>query len=487
MRGKDLLEKIELADDKYIAESAEYKKKDKKNVWKILSIAAAIALVLAAIPVTLLIMKNDTATPGDNAEREWHHGVKDGETGIADHTGEAETDDQTEKDVQTEHIDQTETNTTENIETEPPVEIPPEVDMPVFDNPVYTASQISDIASFKTYEASTNQYRTVYAPSVKELDYLCQPVPDSDKTAIYERLYPENVLNKETAYAFINKSVNEVFGRLGSVVPEYTVIDLSSEPALHKNGYEARISTENHFIYVTSDERSEHVSIYTGFGSDERIILDGRTLSVDQSKTDEEIKESLKDTQALLCEIFGACLPDIRIYRQYASDGLGCGSLYVYFCNAEKNKVDLQTAIVSDYILLEFMNTKNHDGAIVSDSLLERVNLTYYHFRSSPDSLLAVKDEVRLISLEEAEALLYNGCVFGGHMCPLCMAAQAKISFYKYDKVGLVYFSGIPFYAFFKDMGTEYGGKKVYAETFVCAVEVSGYEEYFESQKAYHS
>ena len=45
---------------------------------------------------------------------------------------------------------------------------------------------------------------------------------------------------------------------------------------------------------------------------------------------------------------------------------------------------------------------------------------------------------------------------------------------------------GIPFYAFYKNIGTSANGNTIYAKTYVPAIQVSGYEEYFESQKDNH-
>jgi hypothetical protein len=103
------------------------------------------------------------------------------------------------------------------------------------------------------------------------------------------------------------------------------------------------------------------------------------------------------------------------------------------------------------------------------------------------------------ISLEEAEALLYNGYVFGGHSCPLCMAEQEKVDFEGYDFVSMEYLfryyynadrevpsTGIPFYAFYKKIGTAPNGNLIYAKTYVPAIPVSGYTEYFEKQKENH-
>jgi hypothetical protein len=98
-----------------------------------------------------------------------------------------------------------------------------------------------------------------------------------------------------------------------------------------------------------------------------------------------------------------------------------------------------------------------------------------------------------MISLKKAEELLCKGYVFGGHSCPICMSEQSPVDFEEYDYVNLEYVRGyneyselIPFYAFYKYIGDDSGGNKVFAKTYVPAIEVSGYEEYFESQAKYH-
>ena len=98
----------------------------------------------------------------------------------------------------------------------------------------------------------------------------------------------------------------------------------------------------------------------------------------------------------------------------------------------------------------------------------------------------------KMLTLEEAEKLLEKGYVFGGHSCPLCMAAQPEVDFSDYTFVDVEYVSDengkicIPFYAFYKRIGENEYGIDTYAKTYVPAVQVSGYEEYFESQKDNH-
>ena len=75
------------------------------------------------------------------------------------------------------------------------------------------------------------------------------------------------------------------------------------------------------------------------------------------------------------------------------------------------------------------------------------------------------------------------------------MQMQDKVSFEGYDCVDIEYIYdddesptiAIPFYAFYKNIGTAKSGNIIYAKTLVCAIELLGYDEYFESQIKNHS
>ena len=149
--------------------------------------------------------------------------------------------------------------------------------------------------------------------------------------------------------------------------------------------------------------------------------------------------------------------------------------------------------VPEEYICISFDNYSNYAGDTVSDGILTKAVIYYSKARDNSDEYsLAAK--IKTISLQEAEALLYKGYVFGGHSCPLCMAMQDKISFEDYDYVDIQYVFGydyaldkptfsLPFYAFYKKIGTSENGNSIYAQTYVSAVKVSGYDEYFEDQK----
>ncbi len=136
----------------------------------------------------------------------------------------------------------------------------------------------------------------------------------------------------------------------------------------------------------------------------------------------------------------------------------------------------------------------NSSSETVSTDIIDKCSITYYSCRIPIDEYYTVEAKCKLISLETAEELLANGYVFGCHACPICMAAQDKVSFDKYDHVSFEYFGdyfgdparSIPFYVFYKKIGTSENGNIIYAKTYVCAIEVSGLKEYYDAQKDNH-
>ena len=436
MRGKDLLEKIELADDKYIDEASAYKKKSGGRALRISLIAAAAALAVLLPVIFITVAK-----------------LGGGET-------PAVTD--------TERTDTTSSGT----------------DIPV--DHVYTAQEIADKTSLKTLEGGTKIYTTMYAPSLDGLDYNCQPVPASDTVGIYERRI-DGTANESEAKAFIDKYLPAVCKNLG-VSANY---EIRYEEFSGSESYEANIDYEgekNYYIVASSNSTCDGISFSRYYDDYELIKFGGVDISVDRRQTDKEMISSLKPLRVLLCDLFDVDLPDIYIIRNYADyPETDMSSLTVYIYDKTKNVADIRSNIYSDCIVLYFRNYRMTDSSIVSYGVLNNATVRFYHYKKPAEEIYVKTADARLISIEEAEELLHKGYVFGGHACPRCMAAHQEVSFDEYDKVGLTYFNGIPFYAFYKDIGkANYNDNRAYAKTLVCAIEVSGYEEYFESQKAYH-
>jgi hypothetical protein len=97
-----------------------------------------------------------------------------------------------------------------------------------------------------------------------------------------------------------------------------------------------------------------------------------------------------------------------------------------------------------------------------------------------------------MLSLEEAEAMLQKGQIFGFHACELCKDESSYLDFSDYQAAEFVYKSTgdaglLPFYAFYKALGKADNGNERYAVAYVPAFAVSDLDEYFESQKEYHT
>ena len=424
---------MELADDKYIEETSEYKKRNGGRALRISLIAAAIALAVL-LPVIFI-----TAAK-----------LGGGET-------PAVTD--------TERTDTTSSGT----------------GIPGPGNHVYTAQEIADITSLKTLEGGTKIYTTMYAPSLESLNYNCLPMPNTETVGIYERRVDRTgAVNESEAKSFINKYLPATLKSLG-ISAEYSInhsefTDYSSE------AYEATVSEGNYMAFAHSNALINSISFLRVYDEYTPIKLGGVDISVDRRQTDEEMISSLQPLRDLLCDLFDVDLPDIYIIRNYADyTETDMSSLTVYIYDKTKNVADIRSNIYSDCIVLYFRNYRQTDA-------LNNVTVTYYRYNKPAEEVYVKTADARLISIKEAEELLHKGYVFGGHACPLCMAAQQEVSFDEYDKVGLVYVDGIPFYAFYKDIGkANYNENRVFARTLVCAIEVTGYKEYFESQKAYHN
>ena len=104
-----------------------------------------------------------------------------------------------------------------------------------------------------------------------------------------------------------------------------------------------------------------------------------------------------------------------------------------------------------------------------------------------------------MLSLAEAEELLYSGYCFFSVLCPNCVPESERIDFHGYDMVAIAYIEknryqkeveglpdAIPFYCFYKNTGETDNGRIEYAKVYVPAIPISGYEEYFSSHSPFH-
>ena len=337
---------------------------------------------------------------------------------------------------------------------------------------------------------ATNAYTTKWTPDPQYL-YI-DPLPESNYLDIYKYCGSKKTLNKKEFSNFFDSIVPRFAKYLNIDSPEY---DLNEYKLGEDNAFMKNIETpEGGYHFGGWQNQKENHFYLRPDLSTKSLKLDGEIVQIDQRLSDEEIIDSLESIKNKLFDIFGVTFSDAKILRGYdVSLAHGVVGINVFFYNKDAHGLNsITNTPVTDFIIIEFDNYKNSEGDIVSDSILkDDIRVRYVKYRTT--SRFKVIAKQKKISLEEAEELLYNGYVFGGHSCPLCMAAQSLISFEDYDYVDFEYVFGengygTPFYAFYKKI-TPYWVESEnvkYAKTYVPAIEVNGYEEYFEAQKQVH-
>ncbi len=356
-------------------------------------------------------------------------------------------------------------------------------EVPILEDGHYSARDIAKLfdSRIQTDGVATNAYTKKFVPDAKYL-YINE-IPDDEYLNLYKYNTVKKELDKQEFKVFVDDILPKVSAAIGVDTPEYKiqVSKVSSE------FLDAQIDITDYYLSLKQRETYSSVTL-SSMRDDDSVYLDGKRIQVDQRLSDEEVINSIESIKQKLFDVFGASFSNVKVIRKYGEHSeYGVEWLYIYFYNENKysfNNTDGHPA--SDYIRISFDNFKNHPGDIVSDSVLTVASVSYIKYRTSYLESYKSFAKAKRISLEEAEELLYKGYVFGGHSCPLCMAAQEKVDFEGYDLVGIEYIGSIPFYAFYKNIGTARNGNIIYAKTFVPAIKVSGYEEYFESQKAYH-
>ena len=288
----------------------------------------------------------------------------------------------------------------------------------------------------------------------------------------------------------------EVFYKI-CVIKNYKNYEITKEKTWdEKTYYEAEIregDTEKsiYFFAINNLLYFKYSNFY-----ERRLEINGGKPSILASDTDEQIKEKLKDTLSFVCASFGKEYSNAKICRYYSQEQLETIRIYLYSPEETVFPPNFSKApMTADYILLTFYTNWGSGtycdwGGSKDEAFLSEVSV--YKAIKPWGEYYGVNAKAKMLTLDDAERLLEKGYVFGGHSCPLCMAAQPEVDFSDYSYVDIEYVyneSGelcIPFYAFYKYIGEAEQGIKTYAKTYVPAIEVSGYEEYFESQKGKH-
>lgn len=367
----------------------------------------------------------------------------------------------------------------------------------------YSAEEIQALFDIRKNDViATSYYTKVYVPSAEDLK-----VPSfltEETIAIYEKKELIKTLDEKEFTDFLDGIVPRLFEQIGETIRPYEIEERISsylgdslDVALNENGQLRKYfvnaeQTKTHHTIILSS----YSQVTNPTGS---ISLGDVNVEVNQAKTDREILKELEVVQEKLFTIFGVEFADAKIVRKY--DGYseyGANWLTVYFYDEEAHPLNkMSETPISDYIRVGFDNFANTSDDILSDTILQDVSIMYRQNRIDVNESYVEREKLKMISLEDAEAMLCKGYVFGGHSCPYCMAEQEAVDFEGYDYVGMTYVTGwddngnetecVPFYVFYKYIELAENGNQTYAKTYVPAIAVSGCEAYFESQKQYHN
>ena len=368
-------------------------------------------------------------------------------------------------------------------------------DVPTWDTAQYSADEIANLFT-KYYDGvSTNAYTKIYVPDSKYL-YIGN-MPDDEYLKLYQHTQIDKELNEVELKAFIDAFLPKLAESLDAPIPQYSIKEYNYSTG--NNTLSASVDIGSYYLSASQNPQKNSLGLSKLEGN-RQIVIDGETIQIDQRLSDEEILDSIHSIKNKLFKIFGVSFSNAKVIRSFGSyTEHGAQNVYIYFYDESAHELNSsQPSPITDYIYISFDNFSNYSGDIVSDSILTVSSVHYFKNRNDiGDIQYDVIANAKKISISEAEALLYNGYVFGGHSCPLCMRAQDKVSFEGYDFVDMEYVfgdydktgkatKGIPFYVFYKNIGKSKNGNTIYAKTYVPAIQVSGYKEYFESQKDNH-
>ena len=364
-------------------------------------------------------------------------------------------------------------------ETTPPWVMPP---IPTFENPLCSANELYANWFFGlTDGVSTNNY-TKYYTAIGQPPELNE-IPQTAAVYSWRTVEnpPEEIVDQSDAF------VENVLGRYAAAAgfPASTI-------TVRKNPYrynEYDWNDESHIYegnFISNNYRE-----YADFDLFDSDSLNGIPLTVETTTNPSDIVEAFEPLKEVLFDILGVDFPHVRVLNTSGD------SLYVTYYNQADHPFDQPEHPLHDvrHPYFNYVKLNLRKGSLDSEGNLSMscLLISYAKFFTNIPTVELESRELRLISLEEAEALLNAGCVFGNHVCTLCMRNQEGVDFEDYDYVGFDYLTktidgvdyALPFYTFYKkiDSGSNYD---TYAKTHVAAFEVSGYKDYLRAMKSEH-
>ncbi len=333
----------------------------------------------------------------------------------------------------------------------------------------------------------TSTYEKIYTPDIKYL-YI-NPIPTDRHVTIYERYYQKEIDQNE-AQALVDKYFPKIAAILDTTLPQYNVYTEDDNIDIHGTNSEFSISVSQF------NDRNRIAILHLNDKS--KTILDGQIVTVNQAQNDEEIINSLSGIKQILFDMFDVSFDSAKISRRYYDSNIsGESYLYVYFYDSNAHPLNNlpSTMPFSDCISISFDNLSNNSDDIVSNSSLYNIFvIDYWSYRTENHSPLKPVAQKELLPLEKAEEYLRKGYVLAMGGCPFCQANQTPVDFSNYEYISFEYASDVgigdltlPYYVFYKNIGTAENGNMIFAKTYVPAVEVEGYEEYFINKHNNHN
>lgn len=338
----------------------------------------------------------------------------------------------------------------------------------------------------------TNVYTTVYSPSEEYLQL--NPATYSQYIPLYYATKPPEI--KARLQEFIDEHLETAGDFFGIQSRDYQIT------FGYRGYYGAQVADARSRLSFSVENNLLNTYFYSL--DDDRLTVNGNTVSLLASDTDEEMEYKLRDTAAYLCDVFGKDYTAAKIHRKYSDSGLSSITVYLYTPEDTGFPSQFpQTPIASEYMVLTF-HTDTGRGTIYNwgepKDKAFLIDVQLYETVRPWNEYYQVSGVAEMLTLEEAEELLEKGYVFSNHVCKLCMENQMGVDFSDYTYVALEYVFDedaylnfnrvkrpcIPFYTFYKYLGQTDQGMGSYAKTYVPAIKVPDLEEYFEKQTALH-
>lgn len=229
-------------------------------------------------------------------------------------------------------------------------------------------------------------------------------------------------------------------------------------------------------------------------GDDATMELNGLPIEIDVKLSDEEIIASLGLAKAMFFDFFGVSFSDATLVRNFQNYGnLTC--IKVSFHNEDDVYHPFEKNSFNEEMAFNFSFRYEYEK---QDYYVSSVTVQYYKNRQKFDERYITLAQAKRIAIEDAVEFVRKRYMFSAEYgeCSICWE---KMNFAEYDFVEIQYTSfkfsdevylSIPYYVFYKKVPDEdvyrglYGEDcKIYETVKVPAIEIIGYEEYFENQK----